>query len=152
MFEVLAQGMTPGKRWMGLQTVGANGLPVGWRQSILRNVLLSADFLPLCFGTGLVCMALDPRFRRLGDMVADTLVVYRDEPWTPRPHGLVEPTHAPFPLLPEEQRALLDLMERLPSLPAGRALELGDLAEPLTGSLGEASLQRLRAIARGLRE
>lgn len=150
LFEVHGKGMTPGKRWLGLQVVRSDGLPVGWRESILRNLLLVADFLPVAYGTGIVCMSLDARFRRLGDIVADTLVVHRTTPWQPRAYGLTESAPLPYPLLPEEQRALLDLLERIPELPSARVLELGDLAEHLTGSRGEASVARLRAMATGL--
>ncbi len=149
-FEVYAKGMTPGKRWLGLQTVRADGLPVGLRESILRNVLLAADFLPILYGTGLVCMTLDPRFRRLGDLVAGTLVVYRPLDNGPRPFGQADSIPLPFPLTPEEQRALLDLLERLPELPPARVLEIGDLAEPLTGRRDRESVHRLRAMAMGL--
>jgi len=150
LFEVFGKGMTPGKRWLGLQVVRADGLPVGWRESILRNLLLVADFLPMLYGTGIVCMSLDARFRRLGDIVADTLVVYRAPEWQPRAFGLAESAPLPFLLLPEEQRALLDLLERIPELPPARVVELGDLAEPLTGVRGEASVARLRSMATGL--
>jgi uncharacterized RDD family membrane protein YckC len=150
LFEVFAKGMTPGKRWLGLQVVRADGLPVGWRESILRNLLLVADFLPMLYGTGIVCMALDPKFRRVGDLVAQTLVVYRPTPWQPRAFGLTESAPLPFPLLAEEQRALLDLLERIPELSSARLAELGDLAEPLTGETGEKSMARVRAMATGL--
>ena len=95
-------------------------------------------------------MATDARFRRLGDIVADTLVVHREPEWSPAPYGVTEPLPLPFALLPEEQRALLDFQERLPELSSARALELGDLAEPLTGTQGEESLRRLRGLAAGL--
>ena len=61
-----------------------------------------------------------------------------------------EPQPLPFPLSPDEQRALLDFVERAPRLPDERRLELADLAEPLTGKIGHASLARLRNYAAGL--
>lgn len=150
LFEVFGKGATPGKRWLGLATVRDDGLPVGWRESLLRNLMLTADFLPFLFGTGFVCMALDSRFRRLGDIVAGTLVVHLVPAREPKPCELAEPVEIPWPLAPEEQRALLDLLERLPVLSEGRAAELGDLAEPLTGSRGEESVRILRGMASGL--
>ena len=60
-----------GKRAAGIQVLRADGLPVGWRESSLRNLLLVADFLPMAYTTGLLCMLCDGRFRRLGDIVAD---------------------------------------------------------------------------------
>lgn len=150
LFEVFAQGRTPGKRWQGLQVVKRDGLPVGWRESILRNVLLAADFLPLLYGTGFACMAIDDKFRRLGDLVAGTLVVHRERKWTPSVGDGIDPVPLPFPLLPAEQRALLDLLDRLGDLPPARAVEIGDQAEVLTGTVGGESTRRLRAMATGL--
>lgn len=150
LFEVFGKGATPGKRWLRLATVRDDGLPVGWRESLLRNLLLSADFLPFLFGTGLVCMALDAKFRRLGDIVAGTLVVHRETAQERMPTELAEPVDIPWTLAPEEQRALVDLQERLPALSEARADELGDLAEPLTGARGEKSLGILRGMASGL--
>lgn len=150
LFEVFGKGATPGKRWLGLATVRDDGLPVGWRESLLRNLMLTADFLPFLFGTGFVCMALDDKFRRLGDIVAGTLVVHRGTSRAPAPCELAEPVDIPWPLAPEEQRALLDLQERLPRLSRERADELGDLAEPLTGARGGESLDILRGMASGL--
>lgn len=148
--EVYAGGRTLGKRWLDLEVVRADGLPVGWRESATRNLLLAADFLPLCYAAGLVSMLTDPQFRRLGDLVAGTLVVYSAKP-RPRQAKLdAAPMPLPFPLDPEQQRALIDLIERAERLPLSRRLELADLAEPLTGLRGEASLERLRAYAAGL--
>ncbi|MNU05748.1 hypothetical protein D3C72_2506580 [compost metagenome] len=60
------------------------------------------------------------------------------------------PLPLPFPLTPEQQRALADLFARESRLPHGRMLELADIAGPLTGREGEASLERLRGMAAGL--
>ncbi|UUZ49456.1 RDD family protein [Massilia sp. B-10] len=68
--EVYFGGRTIGKRATGLMVVRDNGLPVGWRESTLRNLLLVADFLPMVYVTGLVSMMLDRRFRRVGDIVS----------------------------------------------------------------------------------
>lgn len=154
LFEVYARGQTLGKRVMGLEVRRANGLPVGWRESSLRNLMLVADFMPLLYATGLLCMLFDRHFRRLGDIVAGTIVVYRDKAPAPRQaagDALAPPQPLPFPLPPHQQRALADLFEREQDLPRARMEELGDIAEPLTGATGEASLDKLRAYAAGLR-
>jgi uncharacterized RDD family membrane protein YckC len=149
--EVYFGGATLGKRALGLQVRRANGLPVGWRESALRNLLLVADFLPLFYVSGLLCMLFDREFRRLGDIVAGTLVVYRDRP-APRPAVReAAPLPLPFPLTYAQQRALADLFEREQGLPQARLEELGSIAEPLTGHTGAASLEQLRAYAAGLR-
>lgn len=154
--EVYWQGQTVGKRALGLQVRRDNGLPVGWRESALRNLLLAADFLPLAYCTGLVCMLYDHQFRRLGDIVAGTLVVYRERA-PAHPAAAQVATHEaaplplPFPLSSAQQRALADLFEREAGLPQARLAELGDLATSLTGTTGAASLERLRSYAAGLK-
>ncbi|KAF0814681.1 hypothetical protein IGB42_00736 [Andreprevotia sp. IGB-42] len=150
VFEVFGSGMTPGKRMLGLQVVRDDGLPVGWRESALRNLLRGIDFLPMLYGVGLVIMLMDGNFRRIGDMVAGTLVVYREPAAKAVALAQAEPLPLPFPLTPQEQHALLDLVERVRSVPPQRQQELGDLARPLTGLDGEASLQRLFQYAAGL--
>src|SRR3546814_8030841 len=69
-------GQTPGKRAMELRVVSADGAPVGWLASIVRNLLRAVDALPVGYGFGLVASLADPHGRRLGDMVASTLVVH----------------------------------------------------------------------------
>lgn len=150
--EVYFNGQTIGKKIVGLEVVRDNGLPVGWRESALRNLLMTADFLPLFYVTGLVCMLCDGRFRRIGDLAAGTLVVYRERQVKrdalPLPE--VEPVAPPWPLTVTQQRTLADLLARERSLPEERMLELATLAEPLTGRTGIASLERLRGIVAGL--
>jgi uncharacterized RDD family membrane protein YckC len=148
--EVYFDGRTIGKRAAGIEVLRADGLPVGWRESALRNLLLAADFLPFCYTAGLLCMLFDPRFRRIGDVVARTQVVYRAKPPVRAAAPEAEPLPLPFPLSPDQQRALADLFTREKRLPADRMVELATIAEPLTGRTGEESLARLRGMAAGL--
>ncbi|MES2297342.1 MAG: stage II sporulation protein M [Pseudomonadota bacterium] len=145
--EVYGGGRTVGKRAVGIKVLRADGLPVGWRESTLRNLLLVADFLPVFYVAGLFSMLADARFRRLGDIIAATQVVYLDAPpkRAQAAQQTVAPQALPFALTPEQQRTLIDLFEREASLPPERLLELGTLAEALTGHTGEASVARLRA-------
>jgi uncharacterized RDD family membrane protein YckC len=148
--EVYFGGRTLGKRVVGIEVVRADGLPVGWRESVLRNLLLVADFLPGIYFAGLLCMLYDSRFRRLGDIVAGTQVVYREKPVARTAAISVNPIPLPFPLRPEQQRVLADLFERESRLPPARLQELGDIAEDLTGRQGEESLERMRAYVAGM--
>lgn len=148
--EVYFGGRTVGKRALGIEVLRADGLPVGWRESALRNLLLVADFLPLFYLAGLVSMLYDSQFRRLGDIVAGTQVVYREKAPTRSAASHAAPLPLPFPLTPEQQRTLADLFEREGHLPPGRLAELGSIAEELTGQTGEASLERMRGFASGL--
>jgi uncharacterized RDD family membrane protein YckC len=147
--EVYFGGRTLGKRATGLEVVRSDGLPVGWRESMLRNLLLVADFLPMVYFTGLICMMCDARFRRLGDIVAGTQVVYREKlPQRQAPPD-APPLALPFPLTPDQQRTLADLFERQHVLPPERMEELGTIAEPLTGRTGVASVERMRGYVAG---
>lgn len=149
MCEVYFGGRTIGKRATGLMVVRDNGLPVGWRESTLRNLLLVADFLPMVYVTGLVSMMLDRRFRRVGDIVAGTLVVHRDKPAAPPLAPQAAPIALPFPLNADQQRTLTDLFERETRLPAERMAELGSIAEALTGTTGQESVDRMRGYVAG---
>lgn len=150
--EVYFQGRSLGKRAFGLQVLRADGLPVSWRESTLRNLVAVADFLPLCYFTGLLCMLFDQHFRRLGDIVAGTLVVYHDK-LPVRPELVDVPVEvASYPLNPDQQRTLIGLFEREQQLPVDRMVELASIAEPITGLTGAPSLARLRGIVAGLRQ
>ena len=77
-FEALWSGRTPGKRWTGLRVVRENGQPIDANAAILRNLLRAVDILPGFYAIAAVVMARDPKFRRLGDMAAGTMVVHED--------------------------------------------------------------------------
>lgn len=150
--EVYFDGRSIGKRAMRLRVVRADGLPVGWRESSLRNLLLVADFLPVLYLSGLLCMLFDLQFRRLGDIVAGTQVIYLDQEQKRVSAPEVEPEALPFPLSPDQQRTLIALFEREANIPIERLHELASIAEPLTGEKGRASLDRLRAYVAGLNQ
>lgn len=148
--EVYLNGRSVGKRAMKLRVVRADGLPVGWRESTLRNLLLVADFLPVLYFSGLLCMLFDLQYRRLGDIVAGTQVIYHETVSERIAAPNVPPEALPFPLTPEQQRTLIGLFERESNIPIERLHELATIAEPLTGETGVASLDRLRAFVAGL--
>lgn len=66
---------TIGKRFMGLMVVTENGERLSWRSAFLRNLLRYIDIG--FFLLGGVLVLLKPRRQRIGDFVADTLVVRR---------------------------------------------------------------------------
>jgi uncharacterized RDD family membrane protein YckC len=76
--ETTGDGRSPGKRALGLRVVKEGGFPVTFTDSVLRNLLRGADFLPFGYIVGFVAMASDSRFRRLGDHVAGTIVVVEE--------------------------------------------------------------------------
>lgn len=77
-FETLLSGRTPGKLTMSLRVVREDGGPARLQDYVLRNLLRTADWVPFGFGLGLLVMLIDPQMRRLGDLVAGTVVVVEE--------------------------------------------------------------------------
>ncbi|MGE8361211.1 RDD family protein [Pseudomonas sp.] len=150
LFEVLNQGRSPGKQLLGLRVVHDDGTPIGWAASLTRNLLRFVDILPFAYTLGIISCLNHRAFKRLGDIAAGTLVVYRDTtPGTPTLPD-AEPLRAPFVLSLAEQRALMGFAERAEQLSAARRTELaGILAEPLQVPADQAE-RHIHGIARGL--
>jgi uncharacterized RDD family membrane protein YckC len=129
----LRSGATPGKRAMGLAVIAEDGTPVTPAASLIRNLLRVVDFLPVAYGAGLICTLVDPRFRRLGDLAAGTLVVHVPPAGAGRDIPAREPIVPPSALPHELQQAILDYAERAQRLSPQRreelAAALGRLAE-----------------------
>ncbi|MEU5942646.1 RDD family protein [Micromonospora sp. NPDC047548] len=93
LFERFNHGRTPGKMAVGLRVVSADGGPVGLRQSLSRALVGVAVEWPglvlplLSWVAGVAVMLTDRRGRRLGDLVAGTMVVHTrtTQPWLPAP-------------------------------------------------------------------
>ncbi|MNR04629.1 RDD family protein [compost metagenome] len=150
LFEVLNQGRSPGKQWMGLRVVQDDGTPIGWSASLLRNLLRFIDLLPFGYFLGAISCLQHPNFKRLGDIAAGTLVIYRDRPLTRPDLPEAQPCRPPFALTLAEQRAILGFAERQGELSQARAHELASiLAQPLQIPAPRA-VEALNGIARGL--
>lgn len=150
VFEAGAGGATPGKMALGLVVLHDDGTPVGWTAAVVRNLLRAADFLPFGFLFGLTSMAVQPQFKRLGDLAAGTVVVYRRR--TPPPARLPEVPAMPLPvrLTADEQRALVDYAARSPGWTDDRVAELADVLVPVVGGPGPVAAKRLQGMARWL--
>lgn len=153
VFEVLWQGQSPGKRAMRLRVVRSDGAPIGWQGAVVRNLLRTVDMLPLGYAAAIVTGFLDPWGRRLGDIVAGTLVVHLPPPsaLSVRVAGSDALSEAvPVPLSVPEQTAVIAFDERAGALTVERQEELADLVPELTGARGGMGVRRLHAIADGL--
>ncbi|MFQ3580312.1 MAG: RDD family protein [Chloracidobacterium sp.] len=75
VFEAWWNGQTPGKRWLRLRVIRIDGRPIGFFEALVRNVLRSIDFLPSGYALGVMSIMLHREARRLGDLVAGTVVV-----------------------------------------------------------------------------
>lgn len=80
LFETLANGRTPGKRWTALRVVKIGGRPVGFMASAIRNLLRLIDILPGFYVVGMVCVSVTALNQRLGDLAAGTVVVRERAP------------------------------------------------------------------------
>lgn len=150
LFEVLNQGRSPGKQWMGLRVVQDDGTPVGWSASLLRNLLRFVDLLPFGYFLGAISCLQHPTFKRLGDLAAGTLVIYSEQRLTRPDLPDVSPRRPAFALTLTEQRAILGFAERQAELSAARVQELATiLAQPLQVPPPQA-VAELNGIARSL--
>lgn len=155
MFEAGPRGASPGKRAMGLRVVDASGAPVSYGQAFMRNMLRFADGMPLfSYGFGLLTTLLTKRFQRLGDLLANTVVVYDR---LPKPDHVALPpvleSRAPaVPLSREEQAAVMAFRERGGMWSEARRIELADHLKPLTGASGQVGMTRLIGMGHWLGE
>jgi uncharacterized RDD family membrane protein YckC len=74
-FEILWNGQTPGKRKAGIRVIKDSGRPLTPAESIGRNLLRIVDWLPAFYAVGIASAILTKENKRLGDLVAGSLVV-----------------------------------------------------------------------------
>ena len=75
IFEMFWNGQTPGKRQAHIRVITASGRPVNVFEAIARNFLRAVDS-QLGYIVGAIAITVDKKNRRLGDMVAGTVVVH----------------------------------------------------------------------------
>ncbi|HVK98856.1 MAG TPA: RDD family protein [Dongiaceae bacterium] len=151
LFEVFWHGQTPGKKAMGIAVVNDDNTPVGWSASIVRNFLRIVDFLPMGYITGLVAMALNQDFKRVGDLAAGTVVIYREKKVAAPQLPDHRATPPPVALSLQEQRAVLSFAERHQSLTPERRAELANHLQPVLQRKDQPAVDYLFRIATWLR-
>jgi uncharacterized membrane protein SpoIIM required for sporulation/uncharacterized RDD family membrane protein YckC len=72
LFEALNGGRTPGKKYVGIRTLMDTGHPITFGAAAARNLVRVVDNLPF---VGLPMLLLHRQHKRLGDLVAGTIVV-----------------------------------------------------------------------------
>ena len=152
-FELSRWGATPGKRVFDLKVVMDSGLPITPAASITRNLLRSADFLPLMYGLGCISMLVREDFKRLGDIAAGTLVVYQAQRVAKIPVNDVMPLAPVITLSARDQAAIVALALRAPQLTSERLDELAALAASVSGDAGRSGpevTRRVLAVAQWL--
>jgi uncharacterized RDD family membrane protein YckC len=157
LFEWIWNGQTPGKRMLHLRVIKVDGAPVSWTDVLLRNVSRPIDTFGPMGLLGLLMIFVSCKGQRLGDMMAQTLVIHETpidwsifDQFEPAESGPIS-GKAPVALpairlsaaqwellhqylnrreqLPAEVRARLaaSLYEKLKPLARGTALELSPL-------------------------
>jgi uncharacterized RDD family membrane protein YckC len=154
-FEAAWNGTTPGKRALRLRVVKTGGYPLSFVDAVLRNLLRTADFLPVGYLLGLLAMTWDGRFARLGDRAAGTMVVIEDPVRVPPPIRL-EPPPTPEEMeklshhvtLTLAEREAIELLLRRRDLSHARRVELADMVAPMLGArLGQKPRDPVRFLA-----
>ena len=154
LFEGLRDGQTPGKRLFRLRVVREGGYSVDFAASALRNLVRVLDLQPgFIYLVGLASMLATKRNRRLGDLVAGTIVVREDvgelprAPQRPRPPEVESAPALQTQLSEDEYQVLGRFVERWSSLePLRRAAIAQQLATRFAAALpddGRAPAARL---------
>ena len=76
LFEAFWRGQTAGKRVMKLRVIKDAGRQITLFESLARNLLRVADYLPSLYLAGAITMLCNRRNKRLGDLAAGTLVIH----------------------------------------------------------------------------
>lgn len=141
-------GQTIGKRAVGLRVLQLSGTRIGFSQAVIRNLVRVVDILPFAYLAGGMSALLDSRARRLGDLVAGTIVVRVRR--SLRPAAVMAPVdrynsfindstvvHAARRITAPERDAMLGLAVRREGLPLPVRYSLfSKLAAHLEGRLG----------------
>jgi uncharacterized RDD family membrane protein YckC len=147
--EIAREGQTFGKWALGLRVVTRDGARPGTAALLLRNAVRSVDLV-----VGVPLMATDPLARRLGDRLADTLVIH-----THAPAGETVARRTPAGWDGEDAVVLETFLRRAADMEPGRAERMAreildtiesddpDLARDADGALPP--VERLRRLVEG---
>ena len=162
--ETYRNGQTWGKSIAKIQVLSVDGCAIDGVQAMTRNLFRYLDILPFVPATllyvfeieftaswlptclmGLICMTISPRYQRIGDLVAGTMVVLVEKKWVPdlaqfedqRVSQLAELIPANFPTTASLANALSTYGDARPRLaPEHRAEIAAHLAVPLKEKFG----------------
>ncbi|PKM79809.1 MAG: hypothetical protein CVU89_16450 [Firmicutes bacterium HGW-Firmicutes-14] len=82
-FETIWNGQTPGKKAAGLRVVRKTGEAVTFSSILVRNLMRIVDALPAGNFVGIAAISFSRNHQRVGDMVADTVVIRDDQTGQP---------------------------------------------------------------------
>ena len=157
--ETLRNGQTWGKQISSIRVISTDGSAIDGVQAMARNLFRLLDVMPFLpasvffvfdnytdapkfplFLVGLVCMVLSPKFQRVGDLIAGTMVVLVERDWVttlasfedPRVAQLAELIPSDFIVTPTLATALASFVESAPRLGVGYSNEIAsEVAQPL---------------------
>jgi uncharacterized RDD family membrane protein YckC len=123
--EWLWNGKTVGKSVFNIRVLRDNGQPIGFWESVGRNLLRVLDVY--LSGIGLLCMMFNRNEKRFGDFVAGTIVV-NDQPVS-KPGKPISQPDASLEFIPVETSIIRITPEEVELLSAYRARRRGLLAD-----------------------
>ncbi|MEC0227369.1 RDD family protein [Paenibacillus alba] len=141
--EAFMGGQTVGKRLLGLRVLQNNGQSATMLSILIRNLFRLLDMMPSFYFLGAVCIMFSAKDKRIGDMVAGTIVVIEARFERVKRRKLLDKAivRKNYPNLvlnleeagkeritAQDWQLLLAWVERIPTMPAAR---LTELAEPI---------------------
>jgi hypothetical protein len=155
--EMYMGGQTPGKRILGLRVLQENGQSATFLSIIIRNLFRILDLLPAFYFLGVLVMLFSSKDKRIGDMVAGTIVIIEQGRERLKRKKTIDKTIAkwqsrlPVLVLDDESRQRITFkdwqllrawMERLPGLPSEKRNELSiPIARHFAAKLEHSSAQ-----------
>src|ERR1700744_1989414 len=124
LFEAFWNGQTPGKRLLKIRVIKDSGRQITLFEALARNLLRVVDMLPSFYLVGVITMLCNREQKRLGDLVAGTIVVHERSDEQP----LMNPTSRPFTaaLYPQPMEETPEPVALVPADGVAR-LDAGDL-------------------------
>jgi uncharacterized RDD family membrane protein YckC len=133
LFETIWRGQTPGKRYVKIRVIRDDGRNVDLRQSILRSLLRPIDDILFI---GLLLILLTTQEKRLGDLVAGTMVIQEGQVVTDR-EIVISPAATELAtrlsevgqivaLTPDEFATIRKYLQRYPSLAPAAKQQVSD--------------------------
>lgn len=76
LFEAFRNGQTPGKSVMKIRVIKDSGRQITFFEALARNLVRVVDYMPTAYLVGVISILATKQNKRLGDLVAGTLVVH----------------------------------------------------------------------------
>ena len=77
-FEIIWNGQTPGKRYVGIRVMKDSGRPLTAGEHIGRNLMRIIDQIPFFYAVGVLTALLNSQHKRLGDLLVGAILVRED--------------------------------------------------------------------------